>query len=71
MKEFITTAEVAAILGVSAATVKRWADKGLIAVQGRTVGRHRLFVKSSVEVFKSTMNTKTPGEPPKAGDPHG
>lgn len=53
MKEtLLTTAEVARRLRVSAATVKRWADEGVLAAI-RTEGRHRRFVRSSVEALAS------------------
>jgi excisionase family DNA binding protein len=47
----LTSAEVAKILGVTAGSVKRWADLGLLRC-ARTVGRHRRFDPVEVERFQ-------------------
>lgn len=47
----LTSAEVARLLGVAPATVKRWADEGHLACE-RTAGRHRRFTPESVERFR-------------------
>jgi excisionase family DNA binding protein len=47
----LTSAEVAKILGVTAGSVKRWADLGLLRC-ARTVGRHRRFDPVEVERFR-------------------
>ncbi len=48
---FLTSAEVARLLGVSAGTVKRWADAGLLGCD-RTAGMHRRFARAAVERFR-------------------
>jgi excisionase family DNA binding protein len=47
----LTSTEVAQLLGVTAATVKRWADSGRLAC-ARTAGRHRRFARDAVERFR-------------------
>lgn len=47
----LTSAEVARLLGVTAATVKRWTDVGLLACV-RTAGGHRRFTAEVVERFR-------------------
>jgi len=48
--KLLTSAEVAQLLGVTAGSVKRWADLGLIRC-ARTAGRHRRFETAEVERF--------------------
>ena len=50
IEKLLTSAEVARILGVTAGSVKRWADAGLLRC-ARTVGRHRRFDPVEVERF--------------------
>jgi MerR family transcriptional regulator, light-induced transcriptional regulator len=47
----LTSKETARILGVSEASVKRWADSGLLPVS-RTVGGHRRFRPEDVALFQ-------------------
>jgi excisionase family DNA binding protein len=47
----LTSAEVAKLLGVTAGSVKRWADLGLLRCD-RTAGRHRRFDPVEVERFR-------------------
>jgi excisionase family DNA binding protein len=47
----LTSTEVARRLGVTAATVKRWADTGVLEC-ARTAGRHRRFDPGVVERFR-------------------
>jgi len=47
---FLTSAEVARILGVTPGSVKRWADQGILRCE-RTAGRHRRFERDEVERF--------------------
>ncbi len=49
-QKLLTSAEVARILGVTAGSVKRWADLGLLRC-ARTAGRHRRFDPVEVERF--------------------
>ncbi len=50
-QKLLTSAEVAKILGVTAGSVKRWADLGLLRC-ARTAGRHRRFDPVEVERFR-------------------
>lgn len=49
-EKLLTSAEVARILGVTAGSVKRWADLGLLPC-ARTAGRHRRFARVDVDRF--------------------
>lgn len=51
MDEFMTSAEVARLLGVGPTSVKRWADSGLLPCL-RTPGRHRRFLRTEVDKFR-------------------
>jgi excisionase family DNA binding protein len=62
--KLLTSAEVAKILGVTAGSVKRWADLGLLRC-ARTVGRHRRFDPVEVERFlKDQTGTVQPAYGP-------
>jgi MerR family transcriptional regulator, light-induced transcriptional regulator len=49
----LTSREVARVLSVSDATVKRWADSGLLPTE-KTLGGHRRFRPEDVAVFRRT-----------------
>jgi transcriptional repressor of dcmA and dcmR len=49
----LATARVAELLGVSEATVRRWADAGLLPVQRLGPRRERRFRESDVEAFRN------------------
>jgi excisionase family DNA binding protein len=51
MDEFLTSADVAKLLGVGPTSVKRWADSGLLPCL-RTPGKHRRFAREEVERFR-------------------
>lgn len=53
MESLLSTTQTARILGVAAASVKRWADSGLLSCV-RTVGGHRRFRTSDVEAFRAS-----------------
>ena len=48
--EHLTTSEAAALLGVSAATLKRWSEAGLLGPR-RTRGGHRRFSRPELQAF--------------------
>lgn len=48
MNEALTVADVARIFGVTAATVRRWDDDGVLH-STRTLGGHRRFSRTAVE----------------------
>lgn len=54
MTEILSTSEVAATLGASEASVKRWADEGEFACE-RTPGGHRRFHASAVAAFAARL----------------
>jgi excisionase family DNA binding protein len=61
----LSTAQVAELLGVSAATVKRWAEAGLLPA-ARTRGGHRRFRRSEVE--RAELQHPGSGSVPVGGD---
>ncbi|MEZ4266475.1 MAG: helix-turn-helix domain-containing protein [Myxococcota bacterium] len=46
--DWLTTTDAAALAGVAASTIKRWADQGALAFS-RTAGGHRRFERAAVE----------------------
>jgi excisionase family DNA binding protein len=58
----LTSADVAELLGVTAGTVKRWADQGVLAC-ARTAGRHRRFDPEEVRRFQRERAGSPRGEP--------
>ena len=61
----MTPSQVARLLGVSADTVRAWADHGLLACI-RTVAGHRLFFRTEVERFareRSARSRRTDAPP--------
>jgi excisionase family DNA binding protein len=54
----VTTREVAKLLSVSEATVKRWADDGMIQFE-KTVGGHRRFGLEEIASFRRSHDTRT------------
>ena len=61
IQKLLTSAEVAQLLGVTAGSVKRWADLGLIQC-ARTAGRHRRFTPEEVERFRRERSVASPGQ---------
>lgn len=61
----LTTREVARLLGVSEASVKRWADSGLLSLE-KTAGGHRRFRPEDVAaVRRAGLREETPSPPGK------
>jgi len=60
METLLSTTDAAEILGVAAASVKRWADAGLLPCV-RTAGRHRRFRPGDVAEFRSKLGSTSPG----------
>jgi excisionase family DNA binding protein len=59
-QKLMTSADVARMLGVTAGSVKRWADLGIIQC-ARTVGRHRRFTMEEVERFRRERSATAQG----------
>ena len=57
----LTTQEVARLLSVSEATIKRWAEEGLIQSE-KTVGGHRRFGLAEIARFKRERGASPPVE---------
>ena len=58
--EHLTSTEAARLLGVSAATIKRWSDDGVISTV-RTPGGHRRFRRLDVSLAAERLFTRTGG----------
>lgn len=58
LRKTLTSKEAARLLGVSEASVKRWADGGLLATV-KTAGGHRRFRPEDVAVFRRERLNKT------------
>jgi excisionase family DNA binding protein len=56
-EEYLTSGEAGRILHVSAKTVDRWADRGLIA-HVVTLGGHRRFSRRAIAKVQSAMTPK-------------
>lgn len=56
MDEFMTSAEVAKLLGVGPTSVKRWSDAGLLSCV-RTAGKHRRFRREEVQRFQRAQRS--------------
>ena len=47
-KEYLTTNEFAAVLGVTPATVRRWDARGMLKPEATTIGGHRRYTHDQV-----------------------
>jgi excisionase family DNA binding protein len=61
-KEWLTLSQVAGLLGVHPSTVRLWSDRGRIPVY-RTLGNHRRYIRSEVELFAQTSRLTGRMEP--------
>jgi excisionase family DNA binding protein len=59
--EWLNLSEVAEILGVHSSTVRNWADHGQLPVH-RTMGGHRRFRRSEVELCLKSQNAESSTE---------
>lgn len=57
--EWLTSAEAASLLGVSASTVKRWVDAGELDSE-RTEGGHRRIRRVALELFRARLSGADP-----------
>jgi MerR family transcriptional regulator, light-induced transcriptional regulator len=62
MKTRLTSKEVADLLGVSDASVKRWADSGVLSTE-KTAGGHRRFRPEDVAAFRRTAQRQLAERP--------
>lgn len=53
-RDLLSSREAATILGVSASSVKRWADEGMLPCV-KTAGQHRRFARDAVERFRGAL----------------
>lgn len=60
METLLTTTDAARLLAVAPASVKRWADAGLLPCV-RTAGRHRRFRPGDIADFRSRLGATSPG----------
>jgi excisionase family DNA binding protein len=58
--KYYSTKDLAKLLGIGDATVKRWADLGEIPCS-KTVGGHRRFTLETVKQVAARLNTRIPG----------
>ncbi len=65
--DLLSTREAAAILGVGASSIKRWADQGLLACV-KTAGGHRRFARAVVEAFRDALAQGAAGSRSRGGD---
>ncbi len=56
---FLNVSEAADFLGVSAASVRKWSDQGLVSVF-RTPGGQRRYSPADLEAFLDSMRQPTP-----------
>lgn len=52
--QLLNVGEAADYLGVSAASLRKWSDRGLVAVY-RTPGNQRRYVPSDLDAFRRSM----------------
>lgn len=66
----LTPADVAAMAGVNAKTVTRWAENGLLPPAVRTMGGHRRWIEADVRAAlrKATGATYPPPQRPVKAD---
>ena len=70
MPNLLSTRQVATLLGVGGSSVKRWADRGLLACV-KTVGGHRRFDREAVDAFRRVLGRAVAGPDEGAPDASG
>ncbi len=55
-RQYLTTTEAGAILGVTARTIVKWTKAGKLPVQ-RTLGGHRRYLRSEIEAIRDANTT--------------
>jgi excisionase family DNA binding protein len=60
-QRFLNVSEAAAYLGVSAASLRKWSDQGLVPVY-RTPGRQRRYLSDDLEDFLASMRQPAAGQ---------
>ena len=61
-ESLLSSAQVATLLGVSQASIKRWADAGVLPCV-KTAGAHRRFRRESIDRFRAASDHQAPIEP--------
>ena len=64
-QRFLNVSEAAEFLGVSAASLRKWSDQGIVPVY-RTPGGQRRYAPEDLEQFLASMRQPSPG----VGVPH-
>jgi excisionase family DNA binding protein len=59
--KLLNVGEAAAYLGVSAASLRKWSNDGLVAVY-RTPGGQRRYSRDDLDLFMSSMRETSPGD---------
>ncbi|HYH60907.1 MAG TPA: helix-turn-helix domain-containing protein [Solirubrobacterales bacterium] len=59
--KFLNVGQAAEYLGVSAASLRKWSNDGLVAVY-RTPGGQRRYSRDDLDRFMSSMRESSPGD---------
>ena len=60
VREYLTVAQAAALLGVSANTLRAWEAAGKIPSRRNPANRYRLFKRDDLEAFLFALERETP-----------
>jgi len=63
--EWLSLAEVAALMGVHPSTVRQWSDKGILPTH-RTSGGHRRYRRDEIDLWRKSTQTNQENDPLRA-----